>query len=385
MKIYIRNIGCQRRGLDSSKFLEYFRANGCSIVKRPEEADVTLLTTCGFTVHRVDDGMRAIKELERHGKEIIVLGCLPGCSPARLKREFGGKCLTPKDYEKIDGFFPDFNVKFSQVPDTNVSIEDMDISPLAAAFSSIARKLKNDRRKLLEIIFKSGSSSLGTITISRGCLGSCSYCVIRNSVGRMKSKKPDEVLAEFRRLLGKGYREFLIQGDDCGSYGVDIGTTLPELLHRLISSDGGNEACFYITTLNPQWLISYKDDILGMIRNGSIRGMELDIQTGSQRILGLMNRMYEIEELEPVLLQLKKINPQFPIYGQFMVGFPSETEEDFRRTYGFIERTGICIVHVFKYKDMDGTPSSKMKRKIPEEVKDERIARLADTFNAFTG
>ena len=380
--VYIMNTGCQRRGLDASRLVGYFRSNACHITQDCSKADVIVLTTCGFFGPKEDRSMAAIKELARHKGRLVVLGCLSGTSPHRLKEEYHGEFLSPKDYDQIDSLFPEFTVKFKDIPDSNFQY----MAPAAPAapkgvvarVGMWARSSLGAARRGLRALTRTSGNRTACLRIATGCLGNCSYCVIRNATGRLKSKPVEACLAEYVRLLDRGYRRFVFQGEDTGAYGLDIGSSLPELFSRLSEADKGLPVCWSIFTLNPQWLVRYRAELLDYIRAGKLVCLEIDVQAASERVLDLMNRKYDVAEVAAIIAESKKANPDVKIHLQVIVGFPSETEDDFEQTLRFIQETRVDSLQAFQYTDMEETAASNLADKVPEQVKERRCSDLRD-------
>ena len=387
--VYIVNRGCQRRALDASKLKRCFELNNYNIVTNPSIADIIILTTCGFFPPRVERSIKAIRELKKYDGELIVLGCLPAIIPEEIKKEFSGQVFAPKDYRKMNKFFP--NVKYEDVSDGNFLYSDIcghrkggnNFRDLTYKIRFSAEKIKKYiilikekgiKQANIEAIKSLKRNKKGYLRIAHGCLGNCSYCVIRYATGRLKSKQVNVVLEEYDNLLfNEGCRHFHFSGEDTGAYGLDIGSSLPELFLKLSEVDSDFYTTWYIETLNPQWLIRYKKEFLNFIKRKKIIAFEIDVQTGSKRILNLMKRSCDILEVQKTLQYIKKIEPDFLVYIQIMVGFPSESDEDFKETFDFIKKTKPNGLTVFKYGDMPRTVSSELKDKISEEIKENRL------------
>lgn len=387
-RIYItKGTGCPRRGLDASKISNYFEANGWKIIEDPKKAEKIVLFTCSFKKSKEDKSIELVKKYEKYNAEVIVLGCLPGISEKRLKKNFSGRYLSTRNLEKIDNFFPDFKVKFNEIPDANNEFKEpnnnskclkeyLKIVPwLREIYSKIRRK--NNKKTTNN---NNNNNNGAILRIARGCLGNCSYCVIRHATGRLKSKPLQECLEEYKNLLKKGYRKFRIDGEDIGPYGLDIGSSLPDLLSEMSKVSRGLNVRWHIQTLHPSYAIKYKNSLLKHIRNGELKSLKCDLQSGNQRILNLMNRDYNIEEIISVLKELKREKPDINIKTHFIVGFPSEKESEFKDTVKAIDELMPIRVQVYQYSDMRGSISYEMSDKISEKTKKERREYIKNYF-----
>ena len=338
--VYIKNVGCERRVLDAERFGNYFSLNGFHLTDDPETADYLILVTCGFKEKRVDESMHLVETLSANKGELIVAGCLPGILPEKLSKVFSGKTVVTKEIDIIDHFFPQFKIKLKDVADGN--------------------------------IFKP-NPQIKQLRISGGCVSNCAYCGIRNAVGRLKSKPIDLIIEEYKKMIDDGFRKFFFVADDIGAYGLDIKLTFPILMERLSEIDKELPIQWYITEMDPRWIVKYKNQLLKWIKNKKIRLLFCPIQSGSRQILKKMNRYPDIETITQSLLEFKTAFPQLEVDTQIIIGFPSETDDDFKSTLAAIRRINFGTVFLNKYFDINWAASSKMENKIPEDIKIQRL------------
>ena len=219
----------------------------------------------------------------------------------------------------------------------------------------------------------------------RGCFGGCSYCAIQRAIGPLKSCSQEEVLNQFNIGLNAGYKDYVILGDDVGAYGLDINSTFPDMLRWLLeesdnlgvaSSLGKNEDMrvdFHIEEIHPKWLVMYEKEILNILKLNKVRSMLCPVQSGSNRILELMNRGHTGESIEAVLSLIRSINPGIQITTQIIVGFPSETDYDFNATLDFIVRNHFNGVTIFPYHEKENVSSVRIVPKISDDSIEKRI------------
>jgi tRNA A37 methylthiotransferase MiaB len=224
--------------------------------------------------------------------------------------------------------------------------------------------------------------------ICRGCRGQCSYCAIRRSVGPVKSKPISVVVAEFRRGLRAGYRDFSILGDDPGCYGLDNHERLPDLLQALnasihetpVAGESPADLHFHIKEIHPKFFIKYEGQLLGQPFLRLVKSLLCPVQSGSDRILDLMRREHTSAELKQVLLNAREKLPQMDLDTQMIVGFPSETDNDFAATLDMVRQAQFNSVVVFPYHDKEGTPASEIKDKVSPEVIRKRMQHAFSYF-----
>jgi MiaB/RimO family radical SAM methylthiotransferase len=345
-KVFIQIVGCcRRRSLDATRLAEYFRLNKCEVLEKPDYADYILLVTCAYKKSKEDECFEEIRKFKKNKGELIILGCLPGIASERLKKEFNGKCLVTEKLDEIDKFFPEFKIKFAKVADANKEF------PFAEKNTCFLR-------------------------ISKGCIANCTYCVIPKATGKLVSKPLKECLNEYGKLIDEGYTEINFCAENVGAYGSDIKSSFAELLNELdkVSSD----VRWAIHELHPCWVLKYKKEILEHIKNKKIINLGCTIQSGSERILKLMNRFVNLNDLKGTLNEFKRINPKLNLYTHVLVGFPSETEKDFDKTLKFIKKVPFDLVIFYVYTEREGTPAAKMQGKVADLAKTKRLRKALD-------
>jgi len=298
-------------------------------------------------------------------------GCLPVTASARLKEVFKGRFFSTKDLSNIDELFSDFKIRFSNVADVNQAQLTLCEQPdlLLPNNESIRRKLEYKLCGLLYRIKKTFTMRRHAyLRISSGCLGNCSYCAIRKAVGTLRSKSLQDCLAEYKNLLYSGYRDITLFGDDTGAYGSDINSSFTELLDKMSEADKGLKVKLFILNINPHWAIKFKEALIKLIIEGKIASLICPIQSGSERILKLMNRYSNIKEIEEALIEFKQANPKLSLESHIIVGFPTETEEDFNKSLDVIRRVNFDSLAPFVYGEREGTPSSRMEGRLNEET-----------------
>ncbi len=212
------------------------------------------------------------------------------------------------------------------------------------------------------------------IKIEDGCDNYCSYCIIPYVRGHVRSKKHEKVLEEARALIKNGHKEIVLTGIHTGHY-HDGNYSFADLLNDLIKLDGLKRlriSSIEITELN--------DEVLNIIKNSKIlvNHMHIPLQSGSNYILKKMNRKYDKEYFIKKIGKIKEIKPDMNVTTDVIVGFPGESEENFKESIQTIEEIGFTKIHVFPYSDREGTTASKMKDKIPGNIKKMRVKKLLD-------
>lgn len=377
---------CTKRGLDAARLVQYFKLNGFQVITDPGKADYNILITCAFKKNRETASLKAVDRLKKYKGELIVCGCLPGTAPEKLKLRFGGKSIPTKDLHAIEEFFSDFKIAFADIPDPNIPYYSSPagswtdkLKTLFSFIGSVRGLAGNYLRKILRSprpAVKAGTAPASPeahLRIGIGCAGKCSYCVIRRAIGGFCSKPPDECLREYRELIEKGYRRIVINAEDVGMYGMDINSSFTGLLERLSEADPDHKAVWDIRDLSARSGVEYGPKLMEYIRNGTIKQVTLGIQSGSARILRLMNRYDDVAETERVLKAFKQASPLLFMVCSSIIGFPSETTEDFSATMDFIKRVRPDVATLHAYSNMEGSAACKLDRQIDQKEISRRL------------
>jgi len=398
-KVFIYKNACQRRSLDAKKFSTYFSKNNYKIVDDPKEADYIIFVTCAFINDMADQCLNTIKKFKKYNAELIVAGCLPDIAGEKLRKVFNGKTITTKDMDKIDEIFKSDKIKCRDVSDEHSAWHNYNLFGISSEpvkfFKKILKEHKSlnkvykflkenvlkkyfgDRFPFYLLFVDMQNENSYILVISRGCIHNCSYCAIKKAVGPLKSKPVDQCVKEFKDGLKQGYSDFILDADDIGIYGIDIKSNLPELLDKITKIEGN----YSITLENthPKWIIKYAEELEEILKRKKIKSILLSIQSGNNRILKIMRRSHEAEALIDTISRLKKAYSGLEIRAHFLVGFPTETIEEFMDTVELIKKIHFDGLMLFLYSDVDGTEASNIEPKVTmrEMRKRRRIARKA--------
>jgi len=347
---------CDRRKLDAQRIATYFTKNGYEIGTNPKKAEIIIIFTCGVTNDVADISLNYVKKFMEYDGELIVAGCLPETDKKIMDKIFTGKKFSAKEMEKIDIFFPEHAIKFNQINDSNIPWINIDETRLSDVFQKIIIRTKIGRKMYVYFIdyilkrilgknYLIGSQFMSIlyndyciIRVSQGCLNNCTYCAAKRAVGIYKSKPLDECVKEFKIGLEKGFTNFVLTGDDTGAYGVDIDSSFPELLDKLTKING----FFNITihALNPKWVVKYIAEIEPILRRGKIKIISIPVQSGSDRILEMMHRFSCSKKIKEALVKVKKAYPGLVLDTHVIVGFPSETVDEFKESLELVKEVG---------------------------------------------
>jgi len=391
-KVFIyRTESCSRRKLDAKKFSDYFIKNGYNVVDSPVKADLIIFVTCAYIDDLAEESLRKVKEFKKYDAELIVAGCLPIIEKENLAEIFDGTVIPTKDIDVIDDFFKQNNIKFGDVNDSNTLWINFSKNKFLGFLKNLFKKSKflfNSYNAFTGFITKRifGVSSINYgywlkysgrtqyLRIAWGCPGNCSYCAVKAAIGDLRSKPIDQCIDEFKIGLKNGKNYFILAADDVGSYGLDDKKTFIDLLSKITENKGNFE--IEIESINPRWVVKYIDDLESIVKKGKIKRICSSIQSGSNRILKMMNRYSDIDQIKNAYLKLKNANDEVIFGTEYILGFPSETDEEFKQTLDFLKEINFNWIIIHPYSDRSGTKAENFSPKIPNDVINKRIMFL---------
>ena len=362
-RYYIITYGCQMNVHDSEHLAGLLLQMGYISCDNKEDADFILFNTCCVRENaelRVYGNVGALRELkERHpGLKIAICGCM-------MQQQAVVESIK-KRFEFVDIIFGSHNAQ--ALPGL-----------LYRALTENGRCMEahDDEYSIMEgAPIKRDSSFSAWITVMYGCNNFCSYCIVPYVRGRERSRRSADILTEAKQLAGQGCKEITLLGQNVNSYGKDCGEiSFAELLRRLNDIDGIERIGFM--TSHPK---DCSDELISAIADCKkvSRQLHLPVQSGSDRILKLMNRRYTHDEYLHLADKIKTAVPDIALSTDIIVGFPTETEEDFMQTVQLYNQVRFASAFMFAYSRRAGTPAADMKEQVPQEVKKDRLSRLIE-------
>ena len=353
--------GCQMNERDSEKLRGILEEVGF-VMSESEDADFVLYNTCTVRENaniRVYGRLGALKTKKRTNPDMIIGLC--GCM---MQEEQVVETLR-KDYKFVNLIFGTFNIyKLAELLYKALT-KDETVVDILKSTEQIVEQLPVDRT----YPFKSG------VNIMYGCNNFCSYCIVPYVRGREKSRSPEEIIDEIEALSRDGVKEVMLLGQNVNSYGktLENKTSFAELLHMVAKVDGIERIRFM--TSHPKDL---SDELIETMASEEkiCPHLHLPLQSGSSRILKLMNRHYDKDDYLRIVDKIRKAMPDISLTTDIIVGFPSETEEDFLETMDVVNRVGYDSAFTFIYSKRNGTPAAKMSEQVPEMVVKDRFDRL---------
>ena len=357
MKVGICSLGCKVNIYESELVTNILKNNNYTVVDFEDKADIYIINTCSVTNESDKKSRKMINRAKKNNPAaiIIVMGCYSQVNAEDIDVDI---VLGNKDKSKIVEIIEEY-IKTKQKKKiiydlTKVDFEKMEITN----FDSHTRAF---------------------VKIQDGCNAFCSYCIIPYVRGRVRSKDPEDVIKEVTTLVEKGYKEIVLTGIHTGRYGTDINTNLEELLNKLV-----NIPNIYRIRLSSIEINEITPGIKELLKENKVMAKHLHIplQSGSNKILKLMNRRYNKEEFLSMVDNLRDI-PDISLTTDLIVGFPNEDEEEFNETIDTLKKIGFTKIHTFPYSKRKGTPAAIMDNQVSPEEKKKRVHRILDLSNKY--
>ncbi|AHF12673.1 (dimethylallyl)adenosine tRNA methylthiotransferase [Barnesiella viscericola DSM 18177] len=370
-KLFIETYGCQMNVADSEVVASIMQMAGYTLCDKIEEADAIFVNTCSIrdnAEQKVLSRLAYFQSLRKHHKSLVI-GVL-GCMAERVREQL----VAENGVDLVAG------------PDSYLDLPNL-VGAAERGEKAVNVELSTTETYREVIPSRIGLNRIsGFISIMRGCNNFCSYCIVPYTRGRERSREPESILGELADLKAKGFKEVTLLGQNVNSYRYERpdGTVVdfPALLAMVAQAAGEMRVRF--TTSHPK---DMSDETLHVIAAwpNLCRHIHLPVQSGSNRILKLMNRKYTREWYLDRIAAIRRILPGCGITTDMFSGFHSETEEDFEETLSLMREVGFDSAFLFKYSERPGTYASKhLPDDVPEEVKIARLQRMIDLQNELS-
>ncbi len=359
-RYHVTTFGCQMNAHDSERIKGLLEELGLGEAPSQDEADVIVLNTC--TIREKPDtrfaahmGNAAKLKRERPGTIVAV-----------------GGCYAEAQRERLFQLYPDVDVAFG--PGTISHLGTW----LGAGGEGVARGAfgtGEERAFAARLPVHRERRFQAWVQVSMGCNSVCSYCIVPFVRGRETSRRPGAILAEIERLAVEGVREVTLLGQNVNSYGRDVSSSFAELLRAVDAVPGIERIRF--TSPHPK---DFRRDVIAAMAECAAvcEHAHLPLQSGSSRILKAMRRTYSRERYLRLVAELRAAIPDLALTTDIIVGFPGETDDDFRETLEVVEEVGYDSAFTFVYSPRAGTEAAAMAEQVPDELKRERIEQLVD-------
>ncbi len=364
-KLFIETYGCQMNVADTEVVASIMEMDGYTLTDSDRDADAIFVNTCSIRENaeqKVIQRLEYFNSLKRKRKENLIVGVL-GCMAERAKSEL------------IDRHHVDLVVG----PDAYLDLPNLVGAAERGEKAMNIELSKTETYKDVVPLKLEGSNISGYISIMRGCDKFCTYCIVPFTRGRERSREPESVLNELRIMRAKGFREAILLGQNVNSYRYREGDKTIGF-HELLSmvAEEAPEMRIRFTTSHPWDMNNETLETIARYKN-LCNYIHLPVQSGSSRMLKLMNRRYNREWYMERIAAIKRIIPGCGLSTDIMCGFHTETEEDHQETLSLMREVGFDSAFMFKYSERPGTYAAKKQEdNIPEEVKNRRLQEIID-------
>jgi threonylcarbamoyladenosine tRNA methylthiotransferase MtaB len=350
-------LGCKVNQYETEAMRELFEKCEYTVVETEEKADVYVINTCTVTNLGDRKSRQFIRRAKRNNPNsiIAVVGCYAQTAPDKVMSIEGVDIiLGTKDRNKIVDYV-------EKVKTSNKKIN---------AVKDIMGTKQFEEMK----IEKMDGKTRAYLKIQEGCNQYCSYCIIPYARGPVRSRNLEDIVQEAHRIEKSGFKEVILTGIHVASYGKDLGdVTLLDVINSIHNVDGIRR--IRLSSIEPTIMTERFVEKLSKLQKVCPH-FHLSLQSGCDATLKRMNRKYTTSEYRDVVNRLRNIWPEVSITTDIMVGFPGETEEEFKKTIEFVKEIKFAQIHVFKYSPRKGTPASKYKNQIPSQTKQKRSEEL---------
>ena len=357
----VQTFGCQMNSKDSEKLAGILETIGY-VATESEEADFVIYNTCTVRENantRVYGRIGYLGKLKKENPNMKIALC--GC----MMQEEHVVEKIKQSYRFVDIIFGTHNIfKMAELLNQRLHSNKMVID-IWKDTKEIVEELPSEQK----YSFKAG------VNIMYGCNNFCSYCIVPYVRGRERSRNPEDIITEIKKLVSKGIVEVMLLGQNVNSYGKTLKNpiTFAELLKRVEEVEGLKRIRFM--TPHPKDL---SDDVIEVMKNSKkiCNHLHLPVQSGSTNLLKAMNRKYTKEDYLTLVSKIKEAMPNISLTTDIIIGFPGETEEDFLDTLDVVRQVRYASAYTFIYSKRSGTPAATMEDQVPEDVAKERFNRL---------
>ena len=358
-KFLIKTLGCKVNSYESEFIRNLFLEKGYEEVE--DNADICIINTCTVTNTADNKSKQVINNIKKNNKDAIVIamGCFCQFRNSEIEDLIDADIiLGNKNKHKVLEYLKEYEsnhkriVDFEDMNKDDIDFDDMEI-----------KGYKHHHRAFIKI--------------EDGCNNFCSYCIIPYVRGRVRSKEFNKCLMEVNDLALSGHKEIVLSGIHTGQYNSD-GKRLSDLINEISKVPQIKRI-----RLSSVEIVELDDKMMDIIKNNDkfVSHLHIPLQAGSDHILKLMHRRYDKKYFKKLVDKIRENRNDISLTTDVIVGFPGETEGDFKETLDFCEEIGFTKIHVFPYSDRSGTVASRMKDKIPGNIKKDRVRRLIDLSN----
>ena len=349
MKIYLKTYGCVANQSDSEAMAGLLKEEGYNLVNSENEADFVVINTCSVKNASQSKELQYIRDTVKN-KKVIVGGCLTKTIDIRKHIPEVTAVFDTNSINKLPNIIENPHDEFSDKKEPN----------------------------RLNIPIVRNKKNIGIIPISQGCLSGCSFCATKLSRKHLFSYRIGDIKRALEKSVDGGCKLIYLTSQDNGCYGFDIKTNLVELLNELITVKGNYK--IRVGMMNPWHAKRILDDLVEIYKNENImKFLHIPVQSGSEKVLKHMLRIHTVENFKEIVSKFREEFPNITISTDLIVGYPTETEQDFQETLDLIKETKPEVLNISMFSSRPGTRASKLKQLSSEIIKD-RSRRLTELY-----
>jgi len=356
-KIFVEAYGCSASFADSEMISGLIVNDGHTLATSPSESDLNLIVTCSVKDTTANKMMYRIKSLKT--KPLIVAGCLAKAEQNNVEKFVeNASLLGPNSLGKTLDV-----INSTLMGKKQIALEDSDLS-----------KVGLPKVRL--------NSAVGIVEIASGCMSECTFCQTKLAKGDLSSYRLGDIVRQVQTEIKEGCKEVWLTSTDNGCYGFDIGTDLPTLVNAV--SEIPKDFMIRVGMMNPMYMSRIKQNLIESYDNEKVfKFLHIPVQSGSDKVLNDMKRGHTSETFREIVKKTKERFENFTISTDIIVGFPSETEEDFQKTIALLDETKPDVVNLSKYSARPGTDAAELKQIDAAEIK-RRSKVIFDQINKIS-
>lgn len=360
-KVSFITLGCKVNQYDSDAMRTLFIHRGYKPVEHSEVADVYIINTCSVTSIGDRKSRQVIRKIRRNNPDVVIAatGCYAQVAPEELEKM--------GDVDVIVG-----HQNRNKIVDYIEEAEKSEKTVNAVKDIMSIREYEN-----LTVDPEGEVKARAFVKVQEGCDNYCTFCIIPYARGRLKSRKQEDAVDEIKKLVEKGYREVVLTGIHLGNYGRDLrnGTSLSTLVSELLKIPN-----LLRIRLGSIESVELSDELINIIKNEKrvCHHLHLPLQSGSDAVLKSMNRHYRLRQYKDLIAMLREKIPNLALTTDLIVGFPGETEENFKETLNTLHELKFSAIHVFPFSKRTGTPAAMYPNQITNEEKKKRVHRVQE-------
>jgi MiaB/RimO family radical SAM methylthiotransferase len=371
-KVFIDTNGCEEAKLDAQKLKNFVCWADCTLTNDARLADIIVFYACGHLQGNEKESLSIIRRLislKKSSAIFVVWGCLPEISPEAIQSIYKGPLVGPENWDFFNDLLNQPKEKMPYVSANRWSVQSKLVRPALLSVRGVLSLLRDG--------FNYQYRKIWYIKVESGCEEACTYCSDHLAFKCFKSQPMDAIISQFRLGLQRGFRCFFLVGRNLGSYGHDIDSDLPTLLNRMVESHPGDDYSFSLYNMSPKSLVEFYPRLRSLFSSGRVHELGSHIQSGSDRILTLMGRKLSIHEWISVMKDISKNYPSIRLVTSIMVGFPTETEQDFNKSMKLLDEVPFDQVDSYAYAERPNLPSLRLSGRMPNKVKESRSKKVA--------